>query len=88
MCCPQLPGVELVLFTQRVIFGSDYEDGWRGHFSELSSACARPDARHGFEGASRTFAVLPVNDTAKTKTLWEIGRKIAFLTVNADFGPY
>src|SRR5215469_11368941 len=34
------PGARI---AQRVVFGSDYEDGQRVHSSAPSSACARPD---------------------------------------------
>ena len=34
--------------AQRVVFGSDYEDGQRVYFSAPSSACARPDRPSGF----------------------------------------
>jgi len=43
------PGVEFVLFAQRAVFGSDYEDGRRVHSSKPSSAWAAQIARHGFK---------------------------------------
>src|SRR5215831_19932216 len=39
------PGARI---AQRVVFGSDYEDGQRVHSSAPSSACARPDRPSGF----------------------------------------
>src|SRR5215831_1096310 len=78
------PGARI---AQRVVFGSDYEDGQRVHSSAPSSACActRPPVRV-FQTARQGFKV-PRTRSEPFPNAAEIGRKIEFLTVDAGFGP-
>ena len=74
------PGAHI---AQRVVFGSDYEDGRHVHSSEPSSACARRDRPSRFQGAPSSSRARP----EPFPNAAEIGRNIEFLTVNAGFEP-
>ena len=70
------PGARI---AQRVVFGSDYEEGQRVHSSAPSSACAPQTARQGFK--------VPRARSEPFPNAAESGREIEFLTVDAGFGP-
>ena len=70
------PGARI---AQRVVFGSDYEEGQRVHSSAPSSACAPQTARQGFK--------VPRARSEPFPNAAESGREIEFLTVDAGFEP-
>src|SRR5215467_12802240 len=87
MCCPLLPGVEFVLFAQRVVFGSDYEDGQRVHSSAPSSACARPDRPSGFSRPPVRVLRCPEHVLSPSLTLRKSAGKPNFSRSMPVLGP-
>src|SRR5262249_41944934 len=81
------PGVELVLFAQRVVFGSDYEDGQRVHSSAPSSACARPDRPSGFSRPPVRVLRCPEHVPSPSRTLRKSAGKPNFSRSDAGLGP-
>src|SRR5215470_14353785 len=66
------PGARI---AQRVVFGSDYEDGQRVHSSAPRSACARPDRPSGFSRPPVRVLRCPEHVPSPSRTLWKSAGK-------------